>query len=98
MSRLECLLDLKPAVPAQYKNSARQRLDRPYTMDDITEFAANFIVNDQLPRIAATWLKLADAQQLGPYHPDCLKLSELHASECCATACCDTADARRSCV
>jgi len=44
---------------------------------------ADFIVSDQLPLIAAQWLRDADPRDDDPsrdgvFHPDCLKLSELH--------------------
>lgn len=68
----------QPATPAVYKNSPRQNIRRRYKREDLLQIVPNFINNDQLPRIAATWLRIADISPSGVYDPRCLKLSALH--------------------
>ncbi|EJD54735.1 RdRP-domain-containing protein [Auricularia subglabra TFB-10046 SS5] len=68
----------EPAAPAMYKNSPRQDIGRRYRKEDLLKVVPDFINNDQLPRIAATWLRIADISPQGVYDPRCLKLSALH--------------------
>lgn len=78
------LRQLRPpndAAPATYKKNPKQDIGRPYTMEDIYEFATNYIINDQLPRIASLWLRIADSSPRCIYDDRCMKLSELHSSQ-----------------
>ncbi|KAH7101546.1 RdRP-domain-containing protein [Auriculariales sp. MPI-PUGE-AT-0066] len=70
----------RPFEPAMYKNSLKKLLDRPYEMSDIIDTNVNFILNDQLGRVASLWLKIADRS--GVDDERCLRLSHLHAVAC----------------
>ncbi|EJD54733.1 RdRP-domain-containing protein [Auricularia subglabra TFB-10046 SS5] len=78
VTKLPSLRPTKPAGPAMYKNTPRQDIGRPYTMEDIYEFFTNFVINDQLPRIASLWLRIADSSEESVYNEQCMKLAELH--------------------
>ncbi|KAI8838591.1 RNA dependent RNA polymerase-domain-containing protein [Chytriomyces cf. hyalinus JEL632] len=64
-------------VAADYAVTKPDAMDRPVTMDDISEFIF-FMVNDRVGRIARRHLALADQRDGGSTHPDCLVCSELH--------------------
>lgn len=76
--QLDRLQPPNAAAPAMYKTTPRQDVGRPYTMEDIYQFVVNFIINDQLPRIASLWLRLADISPQCVYDPNCMLLAELH--------------------
>ncbi|KZV99610.1 RdRP-domain-containing protein [Exidia glandulosa HHB12029] len=76
--KLPQLLPPIAAAPAMYKNNPKQDIGRPYEMEDIYQFAANYIVNDQLGRIAVLWLRIADSSPRSVYDDKCMKLAELH--------------------
>jgi len=56
-------------------------------MSDIHSFAANFIIKDQLGRVASTWLRIADKSERGVYDDACMKLSKLHSSKSTENEC-----------
>ncbi|KAJ3404630.1 hypothetical protein HDU80_002570 [Chytriomyces hyalinus] len=65
-------------VAADYAVTKPDAMDRPVTMDDISEFIIFFMVNDRVGMIARRHLALADQRDGGSTHPDCLVYSELH--------------------
>ncbi|KAH7105212.1 RdRP-domain-containing protein [Auriculariales sp. MPI-PUGE-AT-0066] len=82
VSTLSRLRPITRARPADYDTPEKMDLGRPYTMSDIHSFATNFIINDQLPRIASLWLKIADQSPRGLRDDRCTKLAELHSVAC----------------
>lgn len=64
--------------PAEYAPGQRKILDRPCTVDDIADFVTEYINSDLLGLIATNWLVIADSKEGGIFHPDCLKLAQLH--------------------
>ncbi|KAJ3226584.1 hypothetical protein HDU81_007228 [Chytriomyces hyalinus] len=65
-------------VAADYAVTKPDAMDRPVTMDDISEFVIFFMVNDRVGLIARRHLALADQRDGGSTHQDCLVYSELH--------------------
>ncbi|KAI8827318.1 hypothetical protein BJ741DRAFT_630727 [Chytriomyces cf. hyalinus JEL632] len=53
-------------------------MDRPVTMDDISECIIFFMVNDRVGIIARRHLALADQRDGGSKHPACIVYSKLH--------------------
>lgn len=67
-------------TPADYPRVPAQPLDRDVTRDDIADFFINFMQTDVLGVIATRHQILADLNDGGTMHGDCLKLAELHST------------------
>ncbi|KAH7104770.1 RdRP-domain-containing protein [Auriculariales sp. MPI-PUGE-AT-0066] len=75
------LLELHPprtCEPATYPPAERHILPQPATIDDIADFVVEFINSDLLGVIATNHLLIADSTEEHIFHPDCLKLADLH--------------------
>ncbi|CAG8616569.1 6366_t:CDS:2, partial [Cetraspora pellucida] len=65
--------------PMDYSPPKRKELeDRPVEISDICEFFTDFTKNDRIGMIGNLHLALADFHPEGIFHPQCLKLAELH--------------------
>ncbi|KAL0480226.1 RNAi component RdRP [Acrasis kona] len=71
---------IKPATvePASY--IALEELHEPINFDTLTRFFVNFLLNDQLGRIANAWLCHADASDQGANDDACLFLAQQHSN------------------
>ncbi|KAA8913017.1 RNA dependent RNA polymerase-domain-containing protein [Sphaerosporella brunnea] len=63
--------------PAEYPSVKPLNLDRPVVASDVAKFFIDFIENNLLGLISHRHLLIADQEQLGVYHPNCLKLAEM---------------------
>ncbi|GAA5967737.1 hypothetical protein JCM11641_005750 [Rhodosporidiobolus odoratus] len=75
------LLPTRIAEPAAYNPSPTVKLDREATVEDVGDFFFEYITRDRTGLVATRQLLLADAHEDGLFHPDCLKLAQLH-SDC----------------
>jgi len=66
--------------PADYPRLPPIDIGRPVTENDITEFFIQFMETDQLGRIAVLHRILADQNEDGTLHPDCITLAEMHST------------------
>ncbi|CAG8471792.1 18903_t:CDS:10 [Racocetra persica] len=64
--------------PMDYSPPERKKLDRPVVISDIHDFFIDFMKNDRIGMIGSLHLALADFHPEGIFHPQCLKLAELH--------------------
>lgn len=67
-------------APADYPRVPPRNLDREVTKDDMAEFFVEFMKQDNLGVIATRHMILADQNEEGTLHPDCLKLAGLHST------------------
>ncbi|GAA6003728.1 RNA dependent RNA polymerase [Rhodotorula paludigena] len=75
----------KIAAPAAYDPSPTVKLDHEVTVADGGDFFFQYITQDRTGLVATRQLHLADVYPEGLYHPDCLKLAQLH-SDCVDSA------------
>ncbi|KAL8783757.1 MAG: hypothetical protein Q9195_009284 [Heterodermia aff. obscurata] len=68
----------KTADPANYGRVQPIDIGRPVISSDMSDFFVQFMKNDALGRIATLHQTLADIHPQGVFHPDCIKLAELH--------------------
>lgn len=68
------------AVPADYPILAPIDIGREVKGSDMADFFIQFMENDALGRIATLHQTLADIHDEGVFHPDCVKLAELHST------------------
>ncbi|CAN8097779.1 unnamed protein product [Discula destructiva] len=66
--------------PADYPRVEPLDLGREVTKEDMANFFVDFIKMDCLGVIAIRHMILADQNEEGTLHPDCLKLAELHST------------------
>lgn len=66
--------------PADYTIQKPSALDRPVTVDDMTDFFVQFMESDQLGRIAVQHRVIADQRDDGVLNEDCILLSEMHST------------------
>jgi len=71
---------LKMHQPADYPRVPPLELDRDVQSSDMADFFVDFMKADQLGIIATRHMVLADRNEKGTLHPDCIKLAELHSS------------------
>ncbi|GAA6048602.1 hypothetical protein JCM3770_002050 [Rhodotorula araucariae] len=71
--------------PAAYDPSPTVKLDREVTIADGADFFFQFVTRDRTGLVAIRQLHLADVHPEGLYHPDCIKLAQLH-SDCVDSA------------
>lgn len=64
--------------PGSYPPVEMKSLSQPCTILDGIDFFLDYISSDLVGIIASRHLQLADQQPLGTFHPDCLKLAQLH--------------------
>ncbi|KNZ60997.1 hypothetical protein VP01_1468g2 [Puccinia sorghi] len=64
--------------PGSYPPVAMKSLSQPCTILDGIDFFLDYISSDLVGIIASRHLQLADQQPYGTFHPDCLKLAQLH--------------------
>ncbi|GEM09997.1 RNA-directed RNA polymerase [Rhodotorula toruloides] len=69
------------AEPAAYDAAPTVKLDREVRVEDGGEFFFEYVTQDRTGLVATTQLLLADSYAEGLFHPDCLKLAQLH-SDC----------------
>ncbi|BGP08530.1 hypothetical protein JCM10049v2_004377 [Rhodotorula toruloides] len=69
------------AEPAAYDAAPTVKLDREVSVEDGGEFFFKYITRDLTGLVATRQLLLADSYAEGLFHPDCLKLAQLH-SDC----------------
>ncbi|GAA5913671.1 RNA dependent RNA polymerase [Sporobolomyces salmoneus] len=67
--------------PAAYDAAEPTRLDRDVTLKDGVDFFFEYPSSDMTALVATRQLLLADFYSEGLFHPDCLKLAQLH-SDC----------------
>ncbi|KAF8471693.1 RNA dependent RNA polymerase-domain-containing protein [Kalaharituber pfeilii] len=68
------------SAPANYPRVTGLDLGRPVTTADMVAFLIDFMQNDRLGLISHRHLIIADQQPEGVFHPDCLKLAEMHST------------------
>lgn len=66
--------------PADYPRLPPIDIGRMVNGDDMTDFFIEFMMSDQLGRIAVLHRVLADQHDEGTMHPDCLTLAEMHST------------------
>lgn len=66
--------------PADYPRVPPRNLDREVTKDDMADFFVDFMVQDNLGVIATRHMILADQNESGTLHEDCLRLAGLHST------------------
>uniref|UniRef100_A0A0K3CKF3 RNA-dependent RNA polymerase n=1 Tax=Rhodotorula toruloides TaxID=5286 RepID=A0A0K3CKF3_RHOTO len=66
------------AEPAAYDAAPTVKLDREVSVEDGGEFFFKYITQDRTGLVATRQLLLADSHAEGLFHPDCLKLAQLH--------------------
>src|SRR2546423_11696047 len=66
--------DVKPMI---YEAPIPQTVDY-VTMKEIKSFFVNYMLSDQLGRIANAHLAKADALESGAFHGQCIRLAQLH--------------------
>ncbi|GAA5979086.1 hypothetical protein JCM5350_007061 [Sporobolomyces pararoseus] len=72
------LLPKSFSSPAAYDAAPPTRLDRDATMEDGIDFFFEYASRDLTAMVATRQLLLADFYPEGLFHPDCLKLAQLH--------------------
>ena len=77
---LDSLYPRKPADPADYPIAPPLDIRREVVRADMTTFFISFMENDQLGRIATMHQTVADQQDRGTFHPDCILLASLHSA------------------
>ena len=68
------------ADPADYPLVQPVDIGRQVVSSDMSDFFVQFMENDALGRIASLHQTLADMHPQGVFHPDCVKLAELHST------------------
>ncbi|GAA6051441.1 hypothetical protein NBRC10513_000396 [Rhodotorula toruloides] len=68
------------AEPAAYDAAPTVKLDREVSVEDGGEFFFKYITQDRTGLVATRQLLLADSHAEGLFHPDCLKLAQLHSN------------------
>lgn len=66
--------------PADYPRVKAYELKHAVTSDDIIDFFTMFMEQDQLGRIATIHQTIADQEDRGTFHPNCLLLAQLHST------------------
>ncbi|KAF7559296.1 hypothetical protein G7046_g4859 [Stylonectria norvegica] len=66
--------------PADYPRVTPEPLDRPVTREDIADFFVDFMRTDVLGMIATRHVMLADKEDQGTAHENCIKLAEMHST------------------
>jgi len=77
VSQNPSLLPSMTKEPDFYPTPSPLQLDRDCTMDDITNFFINFIVNDNLGQLCTRHAIIADQSPIGVMSEDCIQLSRL---------------------
>lgn len=65
---------------ANYPRVKGRELGRPVNTEDMVDFLLDFMQNDRLGLISHRHLIIADQHPEGVFHPDCLKLAEMHST------------------
>ncbi|KAK3988970.1 RNA dependent RNA polymerase-domain-containing protein [Cladorrhinum sp. PSN332] len=76
----EVVNSVRTYEPAEYPPVKLLELDRPVEPTDMSDFFIEFMKTDRLGVIASRHAILADLNEEGTLHPDCLKLAELHSN------------------
>ena len=76
----DSLYPIKLSEPADYPNVQPVDIGRQVVSKDMSDFFIQFMENDALGRIATLHQTLADIHDEGVFHPDCIKLAELHST------------------
>ena len=76
----DSLYPQKLSEPADYPTVAPIDIGREVKGSDMADFFVQFMENDALGRIATLHQTLADIYDEGVFHPDCIKLAELHST------------------
>ena len=76
----DTLYPQKLSEPADYTIVAPIDIGREVKGSDMADFFIQFMENDALGRIATLHQTLADINDEGVFHPDCIKLAELHST------------------
>ncbi|KAJ3919159.1 RNA dependent RNA polymerase-domain-containing protein [Lentinula edodes] len=74
---------LRPTItvdPASYARPTRKLLDQDCTLNDVADFIVEYVNSDLVGLIATRWLIIADQNQRGVLHEDCLELARLHSN------------------
>ncbi|KAJ3873980.1 RNA-directed RNA polymerase 2 [Lentinula edodes] len=74
---------LRPTItvdPASYARPTRKLLDQDCTLNDVADFIVEYVNSDLVGLIATRWLIIADQNQRGVLHDDCLELARLHSN------------------
>ncbi|KAF7793210.1 hypothetical protein EIP86_004319 [Pleurotus ostreatoroseus] len=66
-----------PYPPAAYDPSARRRIERPSTKEDMIDFVVEFLYSNNIGIISNEWLLQADKKN-GIFGRECLRLAKLH--------------------
>ncbi|KAI5808554.1 RNA dependent RNA polymerase-domain-containing protein [Peziza echinospora] len=65
---------------AEYPRVVGMDLGRPIVTEDMVDFLIDFMQNDRLGLISTRHLIIADQQQEGVFHRDCIQLSQMHST------------------
>ncbi|KAG7004497.1 hypothetical protein G7Y79_00025g057830 [Physcia stellaris] len=76
----DTLYPQKLSEPADYPIVQPVDIGRQVVPSDMSDFFIQFMENDALGRIASLHQTLADIHDEGVFHPDCIKLAELHST------------------